>query len=131
MEALTVSGFTLAEGRGTPRFPPTMVLNDYISGYIGAAGIIAALRRRAKEGGTYHVRIVLARAAMWFMSLGQFDSLDFDETLPEHRMIPLRTLKARTPYGEVDRLAPQVQLSKTSGRWRDPLVAVRGGEVRR
>ena len=68
MEALTVTGFTLAEGRGTPRFPPTMVLNDYISGYIGAAGIIAALRRRAKEGGSYHVRVTLARAAMWFMS---------------------------------------------------------------
>ena len=68
MEALTTTGFTLAEGRGTPRFPPTMVLNDYISGYIGAAGVLAALRRRAKEGGSYHVRITLARAAMWFMS---------------------------------------------------------------
>ena len=68
MEALTTTGFTLAEGRGTPRFPPTMVLNDYISGYLGAAGVLAALRRRAKEGGSYHVRITLARAAMWFMS---------------------------------------------------------------
>ena len=129
MEALTTTGFTLAEGRGTPRFPPTMVLNDYISGYIGAAGVLAALRRRAKDGGSYHVRITLARAAMWFMSLGQFDSLEFDYTLPEHRMIPLRTLKAKTPYGEVDRLAPQVKLSKTPGRWRDPLVAVRGGDL--
>jgi crotonobetainyl-CoA:carnitine CoA-transferase CaiB-like acyl-CoA transferase len=129
MEALTTTGFTLAEGHGTPRFPPTMVLNDYISGYIGAAGILAALRRRAKEGGSYHVRITLARAAMWFMTLGQFDSLEFDYTAPEHRMIPLRTFKAKTPYGEVDRLAPQVKLSKTPGRWRDPLVAVRGGDL--
>ncbi|HEY1782350.1 MAG TPA: CoA transferase [Roseiarcus sp.] len=129
MEALTTTGFTLAEGRGTPRFPPTMVLNDYISGYIGAAGILAALRRRAKEGGSYHVRVTLARAAMWFMSLGQFDSLEFDYLAPEHRMIPLRTLKAQTPYGEVERLAPQVKLSRTPGRWRDPLVAVRGGDL--
>ena len=44
-------------------------------------------------------------------------------------MIPLRTLKAKTPYGEVERLAPQVKLSKTPGRWRDPLVAVRGGDL--
>ena len=75
------------------------------------------------------MRVTLARAAMWFMSLGQFDSLEFDYAAPEHRMIPLRTLKAKTPYGEVDRLAPQVKLSKTPGRWRDPLVAVRGGDL--
>jgi len=43
-------------------------------------------------------------------------------------MIPLRTIRAKTPYGEVGRLAPQVKLSKTPGRWRDPLVAVRGGD---
>ena len=103
MEALTVTGFTLAEGAGgRPRFPPTMVLNDYIAGYIGAAGILAALRRRAHEGGSYHVRISLARAAMWFMSLGSFPTTDFDVTSPEHRMIPLRTIRAKTPYGEVD-----------------------------
>ena len=131
MEALTVTGFTLKEGRGEgrPRFPPTMVLNDYISGYIGAAGILAALRRRAHEGGSYHVRISLARAAMWFMGLGSFPNTDFDPTAPDHRMIPLRTLRAQTPYGEVDRLAPQVKLSKTPGRWRTPLVAVRGGDL--
>ena len=130
MEALTVTGFTLAEGAGgRPRLPPTMVLNDYIAGYIGAAGILAALRRRGREGGSYHVRISLARAAMWFMSLGSFPTTDFDPTAPDHRMIPLRTLRAQTPYGEVDRLAPQVKLSKTPGRWREPLVAVRGGDL--
>ena len=131
MEALTVSGFTLEEGQGSgqPRFPPTMVLNDYVAGYIGAAGILAALRRRAREGGSYHVRISLARAAMWFMSLNSFETTDFDPTAPDHRMIPLRTIKAQTPYGLVDRLAPQVKLSKTPGAWRDPLVAVRGGDL--
>ena len=129
MEALTVSGFTLKEGQGRPRFPPTMVLNDYIAGYIGAAGVLAALRRRASEGGSYHVRISLARSAMWFMSLGSFPTTDFDPTAPDHRMIPLRTIQAKTPYGEVDRLAPQVKLTKTPGRWRDPLVAVRGGDL--
>ena len=29
-------------------------------------------------------------------------------------------------YGEINRLAPMVQLSKTPSRWRDPLVTVRG-----
>ena len=71
-----------------------MVLNDYVAGYIGAAGILAALRRRAREGGSYHVRISLARAAMWFMSLGSFETTDFDPTAPENRMIPLSAQRA-------------------------------------
>ena len=117
MEALTVTGFTIAEGAGkTPRFPPTMVLNDYIAGYLGAAGVIAALRRRAKEGGSYHVRISLAKAALWFASLGSFDDVQFDATDADHRMIEPRTIKGQTPYGELHRLAPQVVLSKTPGR---------------
>ena len=60
-----------------PAFPPTLVLNDYIAGYLGGAGIIAALRRRATEGGSYHVHVNLARAAMWYASLGTFGSTDF------------------------------------------------------
>jgi len=36
-----------------------------------AAG--TALIRRAKEGGSHHVRVNLARCAMWFMSLCKFD----------------------------------------------------------
>ena len=36
-----------------------------------AAG--TALICRAKEGGSHHVRVKLARCAMWFMSLGKFD----------------------------------------------------------
>jgi crotonobetainyl-CoA:carnitine CoA-transferase CaiB-like acyl-CoA transferase len=132
MEALTVSGYTIKEAAGElnrPSFPPTMVLNDFIAGYLGAAGVIAALRRRAKEGGSYHVRISLTRAAMWFMSLGSFPTTtDFDAHDPDHRMIEPETIKAQTPYGEIHRLAPQAKLSKTPGRWRTPLVAVRGGD---
>lgn len=128
MEGLSTTGFTLAEGNGRPRFPPTLVMNDYIAGYLAAAGALAALRRRAKEGGSYHVRVSLSRAAMWYASLGQFSSIDFDANLPERRMTSPRTITRPTPYGEVVRLAPQVQLSRTPGRWRDPLVAVRGSD---
>lgn len=129
MEGLTVSGFTLAEGQGTPRFPPTLVMNDYIAGYLGAAGVIAALRRRAQEGGSYHVRVSLTRAAMWYKSLGQFATTNFDASQPDHRIGTPRTIKRSTPYGVVERLAPQVQLSRTPGQWREPLVTVRGSDL--
>jgi crotonobetainyl-CoA:carnitine CoA-transferase CaiB-like acyl-CoA transferase len=130
MEGLSTSGFTVEEGAGgPPRFPPTLVMNDYIAGYLGACGTIAALRRRAVEGGSYHVRINLTRAAMWYASLGRFPDVAFDLSGADNRMITPEVLVAQTPYGEVRRLGPQVKLSKTPGRWRTPLVAVRGGDT--
>ncbi len=149
MEALTVSGYTMAEGAGgapafgpsyplvdrpdpidaRPAFPPTLVLNDYIAGYLGAAGVIAALRRRAREGGSYHVRVSLSRAAMWYQSLGTFPSTEFDATDPEHRMTAPRSVTSKTCYGKVLRLAPLAKLSKTPSRWREPLLVVRGGDL--
>lgn len=129
MEGLSTSGFTVEEGAGgVPRFPPTLVMNDYIAGYLGACGVIAALRRRAREGGSYHVRVSLTRAAMWYASLGRFPDQKFDLSGPENRLIPPEILVAQTPYGEVRRLGPQVKLSRTPGRWRTPLVAVRGSD---
>lgn len=130
MEGLSTSGFTMEEGAGgPPRFPPTLVMNDYIAGYLGACGVIAALRRRATEGGSYHVRVSLTRAAMWYASLGKFPDVAFDLSGPDNRMISPELLVAQTPYGEVRRLGPQVKLSKTPGKWRTPLVAVRGGDT--
>lgn len=131
MEGVSTTGFTFAEGgnSGRPRFPPTLVMNDYIAGYIGAAGILAALRRQMAEGGSWHVRVNLSRAAMWFQSLGEFDDIRFDASLPENRMVSPDVMKRATPYGEVSRLVPQVRLSKTPGQWRDPLVSVRGSDL--
>jgi crotonobetainyl-CoA:carnitine CoA-transferase CaiB-like acyl-CoA transferase len=129
MEALTVTGFTLIQGGGErPRFPPTLVMNDYIAGYMGAAGVIAALRRRAREGGSYHVRVHLARCSTWFQSLGQLTDADFEHPGPENRLIAPEVIRGPTPYGDLERLAPLVKLSRTPIRWREPLVAVRGGD---
>ena len=127
MEALCVTGFTTEEGTPEePKFPPTHVMNDYIAGYLGAAGIQAALIRRAKEGGSYHVRVNLARAAMFFMSLGTFDK---DAPAPageQHQILVPDSITAQTPYGELVRLAPPVQFSETKPHWEDPVLVVRG-----
>jgi crotonobetainyl-CoA:carnitine CoA-transferase CaiB-like acyl-CoA transferase len=145
MEALATTGFTVAEGSGgfpdygaayadpdgdgpPPAFPPTLVMNDYIAGYLGGAGIIAALRRRAAEGGSYHVHVNLARAAMWYASLGTFPSTDFAVD-DDNRMIEPETTRFASPYGEVHRLAPMVKLSRTPGRWQAPLLTVRGSDL--
>ena len=38
-----------------PKLPVTALINDYITGYMGAAGAAAALLKRATEGGSWHV----------------------------------------------------------------------------
>nr|WP_132459779.1 CoA transferase [Paraburkholderia sp. BL8N3] len=61
------SGFASTEGDGVgnPKLSPVFYLADLISGYFAAAGMLAALLRRAREGGSYHVTVSLARSAMW------------------------------------------------------------------
>jgi crotonobetainyl-CoA:carnitine CoA-transferase CaiB-like acyl-CoA transferase len=126
MEALCVTGFTTLEGTPEqPKFPPTFVMNDFVAGYLGAAGIQAALIRRAKEGGSYHVRVNLARCAMWFNSLGTFDTPE-PGTGVQNQLLAPDTITAQTPYGELVRLAPPVQFSETKPYWRDPVLVVRG-----
>ena len=97
MEALCVTGFTTLEGTPEqPKFPPTYVMNDFVAGYLGAAGIQAALIRRATEGGSYHVRVNLARCAMWFNSLGTCDT-DVPGTGEQHQLLAPDTITAQTP----------------------------------
>jgi hypothetical protein len=100
MEALCVTGFTTEDVTPErPAFPPTHVMNDYIAGYLGAAGIQAALIRRAKEGGSYHVRVALARCAMWFMSLGKFDNNAPSPTGDQHEILARKPLRLKRHTG--------------------------------
>ena len=67
--AQTVTGMALEHaGDEHPALVPAAV-NDYTTGYLGALGVMRALARRATEGGSWHVRVSLARTSMWIMSL--------------------------------------------------------------
>ena len=81
-----------------PEFPPTGILNDAVTGYLGAAGMLAALIRRATEGGSYHVKLSLARCSGWYPTLGLLhtDTIDFGNAA--HRRRP-RTVSAPNPAG--------------------------------
>ena len=53
-----------------PQFYPVSAI-DYCTGYLMAAGAMAALRRRATEGGSWLVRISLAQVGKWIADLGE------------------------------------------------------------
>lgn len=56
-----------------PQLAPTSP-NDYLTGFLGALGTLVALLRRSEEGGSYHVRVALARSAIWLQSYGKVDT---------------------------------------------------------
>lgn len=69
--ACSATGFAMEEGSDDgPSLPPTHLLNDYLAAYLGAAGTLAALRRRAVEGGSWRVRLTLASVCTWVRGLG-------------------------------------------------------------
>src|ERR1700693_470406 len=70
----TVSGLFTIEGSSTrPKQPPIVPICDNVVAWLGTTGILAALRRRAIEGGRYRVTVSLTRTVLWQLSLGIFD----------------------------------------------------------
>jgi crotonobetainyl-CoA:carnitine CoA-transferase CaiB-like acyl-CoA transferase len=75
----TASGFNAAEaeafGTERPKELPAQVL-DHATGYLLAFAVMAALKRRAEEGGSWHVRASLAQTGYWFRGLGRIDGIN-------------------------------------------------------
>lgn len=69
--AQTATGIAVTEGGSDyPRLVPTYLFTDYVVGYLAAAGAQQALRLRARHGGSWSVRVNLARTSMWLQDLG-------------------------------------------------------------
>ena len=97
---------------------PTMMPSqpmDYGTGYLLAFGTMAALARRATEGGSWQVRVSLARVGEWITDLGMIDAAEVARTpkeLPESEIHRL-TGEYDTVIGRVRYVKPVIQLSHT------------------
>jgi crotonobetainyl-CoA:carnitine CoA-transferase CaiB-like acyl-CoA transferase len=126
MNASAASGLMATEGTETePELPVTGLINDYVTGYMGALGATAALVKRATEGGSWHVTVNLTRTAMWCGSLGLVDP-ELAGCDDEHRLREPLSYDAPSPLGDVHMLAPPVHFSETPPRWPDPILVPRG-----
>ena len=120
MNGSAASGLMTIEGSDNePRLPVTALINDYITGYMGAVGATAALVKRATEGGSWHVTVNLTRTAMWCGSLGLVDPglAGCDD---EHSLCEPLPYDAPSPLGDVHMLAPPVRFSETPPRLARP-----------
>jgi crotonobetainyl-CoA:carnitine CoA-transferase CaiB-like acyl-CoA transferase len=115
--AQSVSGIASEQGGvDSPRILPAAAC-DYTTGYLGAVGAIAAINRRAIEGGSWHVRVSLARTAMWFDDLGAACDTEAAPGVEDPEL-----LERDTGHGRLRYLAPVVCMSKTPPRWDLPPV---------
>jgi crotonobetainyl-CoA:carnitine CoA-transferase CaiB-like acyl-CoA transferase len=124
----TVSGMALAQGGGSsatskPKLLPVSAI-DYVAGYLMATGALAALARRAEEGGSWLVRVSLARTGKWIVDRGYEAALaGVPADLPEHELATLME-ERDTSLGRIRHLKPVLGLSETPPFWERPPVAL-------
>ena len=117
------TGICDEQGGDRPWHLPVSLL-DYASGYLMAFGAMTALGRRAREGGSYHVQVSLVQTAHWLKGLGRVDAAADALSLPDPDAGDVADLlmRSNTPFGELEHLAPAVQLSETAPHWARPVV---------
>ena len=102
-------------GEAKPKLMPVSAI-DYVSGYLMAFGAMVALARRATEGGSWLVRVSLARTGKWIVDRGLVER--FAATPSELPAEELKTLLMQT--GRYTHLKPVLELSETQPRWERP-----------
>jgi CoA transferase family III len=121
-----VSGLFCLEGTPThPKSPPIIPICDNVVGWLGSVGVLAALRRRALEGGSYRVTVSLTRTLLWLYSLGMFDKDYVKATTgssDEHADVAPDLFTAETPLGTYQGVTDQLVMSRTPGSFRTVLV---------
>jgi crotonobetainyl-CoA:carnitine CoA-transferase CaiB-like acyl-CoA transferase len=131
INAAGIVGVYTAEGTpDQPMLPQQVnVICDIMTGYLGAIGVKAALLRRAKEGGSYSVRVSLSQCVSYILSLGLNDKAmldDLENLGEEHQIMKPNLVTGMTPFGEYTRAGSQVEGMKTPQYWDDPMLYVPG-----
>jgi crotonobetainyl-CoA:carnitine CoA-transferase CaiB-like acyl-CoA transferase len=125
----TVSGITTRQGElfpgdePGPQFYPVSAI-DFLTGYLMSAGAMVALARRAREGGSWLVRISLAQVGRWLVQRGEVPVSALEGAAQEFTPAELErwSMTSETPVGRLQHLAPVIRLSETPARWARPMV---------
>ncbi|MGA8759883.1 MAG: CoA transferase [Stellaceae bacterium] len=123
----TVSGITTRQGElfpgasPGPQFYPVSAI-DYLTGYLMAFGAMVALARRAREGGSWLVRISLAQTGKWLVDRGEVPEAALQNV--DKELYPAEiarwSIESDTPVGRLRHLGPTVRLSETPPFWTRP-----------
>jgi crotonobetainyl-CoA:carnitine CoA-transferase CaiB-like acyl-CoA transferase len=118
----TATGLNFAEAEASGKTGllalPCQAL-DHASGYLMALGAITALLRRIDQGGSWHVRVALARTGLWLREMGRvaggFDAPDIDFAQATDRLATYASA-----FGTLQAVRHAAEMSETPARWTLP-----------
>ena len=113
--AQCATGICLDNGDERPKLLPASAC-DYTTGYNGAYGVLLALARRTREGGSYHVRVSLCRSGMYIYEQGHVDYPKPDMALSDEELDSIM-IESRGGHGALKHLGPVLRMSETRPRW--------------
>jgi crotonobetainyl-CoA:carnitine CoA-transferase CaiB-like acyl-CoA transferase len=124
----TASGFNHAEAvaagadpaDAAPKVLPCQAL-DHASGYLLAFGTLAALLRRAEEGGSWQVRVSLVGTGMWLRGLGRLAD-GFNAPVPAMADIGELLEETESGFGRLTAMRHSGLLAETPPYWALPSV---------
>jgi crotonobetainyl-CoA:carnitine CoA-transferase CaiB-like acyl-CoA transferase len=117
------NGMAYRPDNAEPAFLPVSA-QDYVAGYLLAYGTMLALERRAREGGSWMVRMSLARTGHWIRAQGLVDPVQYEacgKDLPGDEVAGYM-MESDSPVGRLSHLAPVAKMSETPARWARPAV---------
>ncbi|WP_091449266.1 CoA transferase [Actinokineospora iranica] len=104
------TGIAHRDGVDQPVPLPAQAL-DHGTGWLAAYGVLTALRRRAAAGGTWHVRVSLARTAHWLDRLGRVESAEHGKPVDAYLS------QMDSPFGTVRHVRFPGTLPGSPPRW--------------
>ncbi|MDJ0386698.1 CoA transferase [Roseomonas sp. E05] len=128
----TATGFNHAEAEaagtpGQPRPLPCQAL-DHASGYLLALGAMAALLRRAEEGGSWRVRVSLAATGQWLRGLGRVAD-GFAAPDPGQAEVADLLEESESGFGRLRAIRHAARMSATPARWEAPAMPLGSHEA--
>src|SRR3981189_2657210 len=120
----TSTGFNHAEGQAAgfdgPKELPAQML-DHATGYMMAFGAMMAKARQSREGGSWHVRVSLARTGQWLWNLGRLaDGLGTQDLKGETVQPFIEEIPSG--FGPLRSVSHSAVLSKTPAFWARPAM---------
>ena len=123
--AQTMTGICHDNNPSRPHLLPAAAC-DYTTGYLGAYGVMLALARRAREGGSYHVRVSLCQSGMFLHRQGKVEYQQPDMELSASELDQIRIETHPLHLGPLRHLGPILKLSETPPRWIRPTPRLGG-----
>jgi crotonobetainyl-CoA:carnitine CoA-transferase CaiB-like acyl-CoA transferase len=118
------TGFNHAEGQAAgisgPKELPAQIL-DHATGYLMAFGAMMARARQAREGGSWHVQVSLARTGRWLWEMGRIAHGLATPDLQADAIAPLLEETA-SGFGQLRAVCHAAVLSQTPALWSRPAM---------